>query len=129
MIIKGNRQLHVQAKFTGCFFKCLQTAEEKRFAGTSGAVYTFSVVSEGLFPGKQTGIALAVKNSARPDGSKTDWAYYDFPAKAATAKAFADKACYQCHAEHASDDHVWVQFYPTLRGAKDAFEAKRVKQQ
>lgn len=74
-----------------------------------------SIVSEGLFPGKQTGVALAVKNSARPDGSKTEWAYYDFKPDQTAAKAFPDKACYDCHLEHGSDDNVWVQFYPTLK--------------
>ena len=38
-----------------------------------------SIVSEGLFPGQHRDIAIAVKNSARPDGAKTNWAYYDFP--------------------------------------------------
>lgn len=74
-----------------------------------------NIVSEGLFPGQQSGLAVAVKNSARPDGSKTDWAYYDFPNDQSAARAFPDKACYDCHLEHADDDNVWVQFYPTLR--------------
>ena len=65
----------------------------------------------------KTSLSLSanVKNSRRPDGSKTDWAYYDFPAGQLTAKAFLDKACYDCHLDHASDDNVWVQFYPVLR--------------
>jgi hypothetical protein len=73
------------------------------------------IVAAGLFPGEQLGVEVAVKSGARPDGSKTDWAYYDFPAGRATAKAFADGACYDCHRRHADDDNVWVQFYPTLR--------------
>jgi hypothetical protein len=76
------------------------------------------VVTKGLFPGEQVAIEVAVKNNKRPDGSKTDWAYYAFPGQQASAKAFADKACYQCHLQHASDDNVWVQFYPTLRMLK-----------
>jgi hypothetical protein len=83
-----------------------------------------NIVSEGLFPGAQVGMAAAVKNSARPDGSKTDWAYYDFGMEAKSAKAFADKACYECHVEHADDDNVWVQFYPTLR---KTWEAKKIE--
>jgi hypothetical protein len=79
-----------------------------------------NIVSEGLFPGQQSGLAVAVKNSARPDGSKTDWAYYDFPKDQPTAKAFPDKACYNCHLDHADDDNVWVQFYPTLRKHREA---------
>jgi hypothetical protein len=74
-----------------------------------------SIVSEGLFPGRHKEIAVAVKNSARPDGSKTDWAYYDFPPDQTTSRAFPDKACYDCHLEHADEDNVLTQFYPTLR--------------
>jgi hypothetical protein len=78
------------------------------------------IVSQGLFPGKQLRIEIAVKNSRRPDGSKTDWAYYDFPMNQPTAKAFPDAACYQCHLQHAQDDNVWIQFYPSLRMHKQA---------
>lgn len=74
-----------------------------------------TLVSEGLFPGEQTEVAVAVKNSKRPDGEKANWAYYDFPKGSKTAKAFPDKACYQCHLDHGSVDNVFVQFYPTLR--------------
>lgn len=73
------------------------------------------IVAQGRFPGKQVSVAVAVKNSARPDGGKSDWAYYDFAPGASVARAFPDKACYDCHLEHADDDNVWVQFYPTLR--------------
>jgi hypothetical protein len=76
------------------------------------------IVAEGLFPGAHSGMAVAVKNSTRPDGSKTDWAYYDFGLESKTAKAFADKAGYDCLLEHADVDNVWVQFYPTLRDRK-----------
>jgi hypothetical protein len=78
-----------------------------------------NIVSEGVFPGQPSGLAVALKDSARPDGSKTDWAYYDFGLDRPTARAFPDKACYDCHVEHADDDNVWVQFYPTLRKHRD----------
>jgi hypothetical protein len=74
-----------------------------------------NIVSQGLFPGNQLHIEMAVKNGKRPDGSKTDWAYYAFPTGQSSAKAFPDSACYQCHLRHAEDDNVWVQFYPSLR--------------
>jgi hypothetical protein len=75
-----------------------------------------NIVSKGLFPGSQRRIEVAVKNSKRPDGSKTDWAYYAFdPPTKATATAFPDSACYDCHHKHADLDNVWVQFYPVLR--------------
>jgi hypothetical protein len=81
------------------------------------------VVSKGFFPGDQRRIEVAVKNSRRPDGSKTDWAYYAFdPATRPTARAFADRACYDCHRKHASVDNVWVQFYPGLRSREKARE-------
>lgn len=76
------------------------------------------IVSEGLSPGRQTGLAVAVKNSARPDGG-SDWAYFDFGLEAKTAKAFPDSKCYDCHLQHASEDNVWVQFYPILRKARE----------
>jgi hypothetical protein len=74
------------------------------------------IVSAGLFPGAARRFEVAVKNQKRPDGSKTDWAYYAFdkPDKA-TATAFRDAACYDCHLKHADVDNVWVQFYPVLR--------------
>jgi hypothetical protein len=76
-----------------------------------------------LFPGTHRRFEVAVKNGKRPDRSKTDWAYYDFgsPAKAkATASAFPDAACYDCHRKHADVDNVWVQFYPPLRARVNA---------
>ena len=63
------------------------------------------------------GVQVAVKNSHRPDGSTTPWAYYRFPdgSGASQAQAEKDGACFECHAEHADLDHVWTQFYPILR--------------
>jgi len=84
-----------------------------------------SIVSEGLAPGRQTGLAVAVKNSARPDGGSSDWAYYDFGLDRTTAKAFPDNKCYDCHIQHASDDNVWVQFYPILRNAREKASKNR----
>jgi hypothetical protein len=83
-----------------------------------------SVVTQGSFNGARIGVEVAVKNNHRPDGKKTDWAYYDFtdrrnPGKLLMqAQAFPDAACYSCHKAHAGDDNVWVQFYPTLRRIK-----------
>lgn len=86
-----------------------------------------NIVSEGLFPGEPLGVAVAVKNRNRPDGSKIDWAYYDFGLDQKTAKAFPDKKCYDCHVQHADDDNVWIQFYPTLRKIKDQRDRKTAK--
>lgn len=79
------------------------------------------ILTEGEFNGARSGVEVAVKNTNRPDGSATPWAYYVFTdrndpsAVLPAAPAFADVHCYNCHLEHASADNVWVQFYPILR--------------
>lgn len=79
------------------------------------------VLTSGVFNGERVGLEVAVKNSRRPDGRPTPWAYYNLtdpadPSKLrASAPAFADQICANCHRQHASMDNVWVQFYPTLR--------------
>lgn len=77
-----------------------------------------SVLTHGHFPGALERVEVAVKNDHRPDGSKTEWAYYDFGLASKPAAAFEDAVCYKCHQQHASDDNVWVQFYPILRDKK-----------
>jgi hypothetical protein len=81
------------------------------------------VLASGVFNGRRVGLEVAVKNSSRPDGKMTPWAYYNFtnPSdrnKAASATAFPDQNCANCHQRHASIDNVWVQFYPALRDAR-----------
>jgi hypothetical protein len=80
------------------------------------------VLASGVYNGERVGLQVAVKNSHRPDGSKTPWAYYIFmdqsdPSRKllASATAQTDKECETCHKQHASKDNVWVQFYPILR--------------
>src|SRR5207244_12489529 len=63
------------------------------------------IVSAGLFPGQQLRIEVAGKASARPDGSKTDWAYYDFPPRQPAAQAFPDSASSPCHLPHPNRDN------------------------
>ena len=83
------------------------------------------IVDQGSFNGLSLGTEVAVKNKNRPDGSKTDWAYYDFTDRSGggsfptDAAAQPDGECYACHKAHASDDNVWVQFYPVLRRIKN----------
>jgi hypothetical protein len=79
------------------------------------------VLASGVFNGRRVGFEVAVKNTSRPDGKTTPWAYYNFTdpsdrSKAlASATAFPDEVCANCHQLHASIDNVWVQFYPALR--------------
>lgn len=83
-----------------------------------------SVLAGGLFNGRRVGLEVAVKNTSRPDGKTTPWAYYNFTDPSdrskvlASAPAFPDQACANCHQLHASIDNVWVQFYPALRDRK-----------
>jgi hypothetical protein len=80
-----------------------------------------SVLASGVFNGRRVGLEVAVKNTPRPDGKTTPWAYYNFTDPSdrskvlASATAFPDQACANCHQLHASIDNVWVQFYPALR--------------
>jgi Cytochrome P460 len=82
---------------------------------------TKGVLASGVFNGHRVGLEVAVKNSLRPDGNTTAWAYYNFTDPSdrskvlASATAFPDEACANCHRQHASIDNVWVQFYPALR--------------
>jgi hypothetical protein len=84
----------------------------------------WDVLASGVFNGRRVGLEVAVKNSSRPDGKITPWAYYNFtdPSDrnkvAPSATAFPDQNCANCHQRHASIDNVWVQFYPALRDAR-----------
>ena len=79
------------------------------------------ILASGLFNGRRVALEVAVKNASRPDGKTTPWAYYNFTDPSdrskvlASAPAFPDQACANCHQRHASIDNVWVQFYPALR--------------
>jgi len=80
-----------------------------------------SVLASGVFNGRRVGLEVAVKNTSRPDSNTTPWAYYNFTDSSdrskvlASAAAFPDEVCANCHRLHASIDNVWVQFYPALR--------------
>jgi hypothetical protein len=79
------------------------------------------ILASGVFNGRRVGLEVAVKNAGRPDGKTTPWAYYNFTDPSdrskvlASASAYPDEVCANCHQLHASIDNVWVQFYPTLR--------------
>jgi hypothetical protein len=79
------------------------------------------VLASGVFNGGRVGLEVAVKNASRPDGKTAPWAYYNFTDQSdrskvlASAPAFPDESCANCHQRHASIDNVWVQFYAALR--------------
>ena len=73
---------------------------------------------QGSFEGEFVSLEVAVKDSER---FEEGWAYFDFSGgetQKRTAKPFAREKCYNCHAEHASEDNVFVQFYHVLRRLK-----------
>jgi hypothetical protein len=75
---------------------------------------------QGLFEGDRLAVEIAVKDPVRYPGG---WAYFGFGGAPAGARAapLPREACERCHAEHAADDHVFVQFYPTLQPHSAAF--------
>ena len=78
-----------------------------------------SVARGGFYESRLVGLEVAVKDSEQFDDG---WAYFNFSSPAGLldeARAFPRKSCYDCHAEHASDDNVFVQFYPVLRRVKE----------
>ena len=70
--------------------------------------------TRGQFQGEFMGAEFALKDSGRFPGG---WAYFSFGKRGAGSRAVAmpRQACQSCHARHAADDNVFVQFYPTLR--------------
>jgi len=82
------------------------------------------ILASGVFNGRRVGLEVAVKDASRPDGKTTPWAYYNFTDPSdrskvlASATAYPDEVCANCHQHHASIDNVWVQFYPALRDRK-----------
>ncbi len=72
-----------------------------------------SINKNGYFEGELSGMAASVKDHGRfPEG----WAYYSFDSAApgAKAKASPKPMCFECHDQHADDDHVFVQFHTVL---------------
>lgn len=71
----------------------------------------------GEFGGDLRAVEMAVKDSTRvPEG----WAYYNFGGARGlrpAAQPLARANCFNCHAEHAARDNVFLQFYPRLAAA------------
>jgi hypothetical protein len=87
--------------------------------GTMTALFGYALGSDaapargGQFPQTWLAFEMSVKDSSH--GSPA-WAYYSFDTiDAETAAAQPPATCHDCHAEHAGNDNVFVQFYPVLR--------------
>lgn len=83
----------------------------------------------GRFAAEIHGIEMAVKDS---EHAADGWAYYGFGGLGEVrdrARAFDSDSCYDCHAEHAAHDNVFLQFYPLLREVAPAgFEARTTRE-
>jgi hypothetical protein len=71
-----------------------------------------SINKTGHFQTNLMGLAVEVKDSTR---HRDTWAYYEFEPEAKTAQAAPKASCWSCHDQHATVEHTFVQFYPTLK--------------
>jgi hypothetical protein len=88
---------------------------EERMAQSKG-----SINKHGNFQVDSMGMGVEVKDSALPD----KWAYYNFDDNK-TARANPKEGCFSCHDKHAAVEHVFVQFYPTLKPIAKKFGTYR----
>jgi hypothetical protein len=82
----------------------------------------------GYFPGEFIGLVAAVKDGKRFAREPGHWAYFSFMGEGGRALSSAvsqpPAACNACHQQNAREDWVFTQFYPVLRGAKNARPAR-----
>jgi len=68
------------------------------------------------------GIGVEVKDETHfPD----KWAYFNFDEDTKSASSNPKAGCWQCHEDHAAVEHVFVQFYPTLKPVAKKFGTYR----
>ena len=78
-----------------------------------------SINKTGHFQTDLMALEVEVKDSRRnPD----KWAYYSFQPNARTTEAMPKgNDCWSCHEQHATVEHTFVQFYPTLKPVATTF--------
>ncbi len=54
-------------------------------------------------------------------GFPDKWAYFNFDEDTKSASANPKAGCWSCHDQHAAVEHVFVQFYPTLKPVAKKF--------
>lgn len=90
---------------------------EDRYATSKG-----SINKAGHYQSDSMGIGVEVKDETRfPD----KWAYFNFDENTKAASANPKAGCWSCHEEHAAVEHVFVQFYPTLKPVAKKFGTYR----
>ncbi len=113
-------------KETGTFREGTMIAKELSMAVSKGALEdgsTIQISGRGYFQDVFSGIEFAIKDSVRYPDEPGNWAYYSSGhapgiAYPDTMEAHPAQACNSCHEFNASDDWVFMQFYPVLKEAK-----------
>jgi len=85
------------------------------------------VSRSGYVAAPTSGLEISVKDRKRFDEGWGYFIFHDAPGKApnkspnvrSAAKAFAQKDCFDCHAEHGEVDNVFTQFYSVLTTARE----------
>jgi len=81
-----------------------------------------SINKAGHYQTDSMGIGVEVKDESRfPD----KWAYFNFDEDTKSASANPKAGCWSCHEDHAAVEHVFVQFYPTLKPVAKKFGTYR----
>jgi len=108
-------EAYAQYVNTGAFPEGAMFALEIRKSHPAG-----SIAKDGYTGGDFIALELSVKDSKRFEGG---WAYFDYGGRDGfkdSAEPFPQERCFQCHAENAGDDNVFVQYYSRLREAREA---------
>ncbi len=86
-----------------------------------GATSKGSINKAGHYQTDSMGIGVEVKDARFPD----KWAYFNFDEDTKSASANPKAGCWSCHDQHAAVEHVFVQFYPTLKPVAKKFGTYR----
>jgi hypothetical protein len=87
-----------------------------------GATSKGSINKVGHYQTDSMGIGVEVKDETRfPD----KWAYFNFDEETKFASANPKAGCWSCHDAHAAVEHVFVQFYTTLKPVAKKFGTYR----
>jgi hypothetical protein len=90
---------------------------EERNATSKG-----SINKAGHYQSDSMGIGVEVKDETH---FADKWAYFNFDEDTKSASANPKEGCWSCHEQHAAVEHVFVQFYPTLKPVAKKFGTYR----
>jgi len=87
-----------------------------------GSTSKGSINKAGHYQTDSMGIGVEVKDEGHfPD----KWAYFNFDEDTKSASVNPKEGCWSCHEQHAAVEHVFVQFYPTLKPVAKKFGTYR----